>query len=123
MRLLVPARSDMWVVALAMNSLYGRLLDDGVQVFAYLPRILHAKTAIFDDRFTMIGSHNLDAFSWRFDLECNVVVDSTEFAESVRASFDHDLLESAPMDLSVWRERPAPLRFVAWFAALFRSFM
>jgi cardiolipin synthase len=120
-RLLVPLHSDVWIVSLAMNSLYGRLLSDGVLVYAYKPRTLHAKTAVFDERFTMIGSHNLDTLSWRFNLECNVVVDSVEFARVVRDSFERDLTEAEPLDWSTWRERPLSLRALAWFAALFRS--
>jgi cardiolipin synthase len=118
-RLLVPERSDVRVVALAMNSLYGRLLSDGVQVFAYSPRILHSKTAIFDDRFTMIGSHNLDSASSRFNLECDVVVDSSVFARVARQSFERDLGDARAVDLAAWRARPGWLRLVGWFAALF----
>jgi cardiolipin synthase A/B len=120
-RLLVPLRSDVWMVSLAMDSLYGRLLADGVEVYAYRPRTLHAKTAIFDGRFTMIGSHNHDTISWRFNLECNVLVDSPKFAGIVRESFEQDLTEATPLDLATWRERPRSLRLLAWSAALFRS--
>jgi cardiolipin synthase A/B len=122
-RLLVPEHSDVRIVALAMDSLYGRLLADGVGVFAYLPRVLHAKTAIFDGRFTMIGSHNLDAASSRFNLECNVVVDSAEFAATVRESFERDLHDAKQLDLEAWRSRPAWLRLFGWFAALFERIL
>ena len=53
-----------------------------------------AKTAIFDQRFTMIGSHNLDTASYRYNLECNVLIDSVELAKQARASFERDLEES-----------------------------
>ena len=122
-RLLVPAHSDVWIVWLAMNSLYGRLLADGVEVYAYAPRILHSKTAIFDARYTMIGSHNLDAQSWRFNLECNVLIDSPEFAETVSEAFERDLAEADLVDLAKWRTRPRIIRFLGWFAALFRTFL
>jgi cardiolipin synthase len=122
-RLLVPAHSDVWIVWLAMSSLYGRLLADGVEVYAYAPRILHSKTAIFDARYTMIGSHNLDAQSWRFNLECNVLIDSPEFARTVGESFVRDLAEADPVDLAQWRTRPRIIRFLGWFAALFRTFL
>jgi cardiolipin synthase len=120
-RLLIPSQSDVWVVALAMSSLYGRLLSDGVEVYAYAPRVLHAKTAVFDTRYTMVGSHNLDTLSSRFNLECNVVVDSPEFARIARASFERDLADAERLDVETWHERPLSLRFLAWSAALFRS--
>jgi cardiolipin synthase len=122
-RLLVPLHSDVWMVSLAMDSLYGRLLSDGVEVYAYAPRTLHAKTAVFDARFTMIGSHNHDTMSWRFNLECNVLVDSPKFARIVHESFERDLGEATQLDLAKWRERPLSLRALAWSAALFRSIL
>jgi cardiolipin synthase A/B len=122
-RLLVPEHSDVRIVGLAMDSLYGRLLADGVSVYAYLPRVLHAKTAIFDGRFTMIGSHNLDAASSRFNLECNVVVDSAEFASIVRESFEKDVHDARELDLDAWRSRPSWLRLLGWFAALFERIL
>jgi cardiolipin synthase A/B len=118
-RLLVPEHSDVRIVSLAMSSLYGRLLSDGVRVFAYSPRILHAKTAVFDGRYTLIGSHNLDSASSRFNLECDVGVESTEFARIVQRSFDQDLEDSNAIDLAAWKARPASLRLLGWFAALF----
>ncbi len=122
-RLLVPDHSDVFIMALAMNSLYGRLLADGVEVYAFTPRVLHSKTAVFDDRFTTIGSHNLHALSWRFNLECNVIVDSIEFGAVARDSFERDLREARRLDLAEWRARPWSLRAVAWLAALFRAFL
>jgi cardiolipin synthase len=122
-RVLVSEHSDVQIVALAMSSLYGRLLADGVEVFAYAPRVLHSKTAVFDDRLTMIGSHNLDAASTRFNLECDVAVESAELASIVRASFERDLTEARKLDLQSWRTRPAWLRLAGWGAALFERLL
>ena len=122
-RVLVPARGDVWLVTLATSSIIGRLLEDGIEVFAYSGRILHAKTAVFDERFAMIGSHNLDALSWRFNLECNVVVDDAAFAAHVARSFDADCADSRRLTLSEWRSRPRVLRVAAWFVALFRELL
>jgi cardiolipin synthase len=122
-RLLIPAHSDVLLVALAMNSLYGRLLSDGAEVFAYEPRVLHAKTATFDGQFAMIGSHNLDTISWRFNLECNVMVESAEFTSIMTESFERDLRDAKKLELSAWQSRPAWLRLLGWFAALFQRLL
>lgn len=122
-RVLVPEQSDVLIVKLAMGSLFGRLLESGVEIYAYRGRILHAKTAVFDERTAMVGSHNLDALSWRFNLECNVMVDDAAFAGLVRESFDEDCLDARPITLAEWRERPAATRLLAWFAALFRTLL
>ena len=78
-----------------------------------------------DDSAFLGGSddRNLDAVSAQYNLECNVVVDSAEFGAISRASFERDLADSTRLELDTWKRRPVPLRFVAWFAALFRAFM
>ena len=75
------------------------------QVYAYAPRILHSKTAVFDGRFTVIGSHNLDALSLSHNLECDVVVDSLEFGRVVLDVFEDDLTHAHRLDLASWRRR------------------
>ena len=122
-RILVPERSDVRVMAVAMSSIYGRLLRDGVEIYAYVPRTLHCKTAVFDERLTVIGSHNLDAASTRFNLECDLAVPSPAFAAIVRASFERDLADSRRLDLDAWERRPGWLRAVGWFAALFERLL
>jgi cardiolipin synthase len=122
-RLLVPKRSDILIVSLAMRSLYGRLIRAGVQIFEYGPRILHAKTGVFDGRYATVGSHNLDSMSLRFNLECNVFVDSPEIAGLMQERFEEDLSHAQPLDLRAWQNEPLWLRLLAWIAALFRSFL
>jgi cardiolipin synthase len=122
-RVLVPEHSDVPLVGLAMQSILGRLLVAGVEVYAYRPRVLHSKTAVFDGRFTLIGSHNLDSLSLSHNLECNVAVESEEFARVVLDAFEDDLTQARRMDLASWQRRSLPLRVLAWVAALFRAFL
>ena len=122
-RVLVPDQSDVWIVSLAAQSLFGRMLASKIQVFAYLPRVLHTKTAVFDGRYALLGSHNLDAMSFRYNLECDVLVDSVEFAHQVASSFERDLGDSHKKDLASWRARPLWIRLLGWIAALFRRWL
>lgn len=122
-RVLVPDRPDVWIVKLAMASILGRLLEDGIEVYAYTGRMLHAKTAAFDDRIAIIGSHNLDTISWRFNLECNVVVEDAAFATLVRESFDADCADARPVRLAEWRRQSRFARTVAWLVALLRPLL
>ena len=86
-------------------------------------RMLHAKTAAFDDRIAIIGSHNLDTISWRFNLECNVVVEDAAFATVVRESFDADCADARPVRLAEWRRQSRFARTVAWLVALLRPLL
>ncbi len=122
-RVLVPARADVWLVTLAATSIIGRLLADGVEVRAYGGRVLHSKTAVFDERIVLVGSHNLDTMSWKFNLECDVRVEDEAFAAHAARSFDQDCADATALSLAGWRSRPWLLRLLAWVVALFRSFL
>ena len=106
-----------------MGSLFGRLLEDGVEIYAYSRSILHAKTAVFDDRLAVIGSHNLDALSCRFISGVQRRRRRPTFATLMRESFDDDCAEARPVLLSEWRRHAPWTRLVAWFAALLRPLL
>jgi cardiolipin synthase len=121
-RLLVPGISDVWLVNVAMREVVAKLARHGVEVYAYQPSVLHAKTAILDERIVVCGSHNLDTFSWRFDLEANVLIDDRSFAAVVTQSFERDLANALRLASSV---QPPPVFFglLAWIAARFRTYL
>ncbi len=119
-RLLIPRRSDVLFVDLATSSITGHLLEAGVRVFAYTGRVLHSKTAVIDGKFATIGSHNLDARSWRLNLECNLAVADPGFAGLMEASFERDLAHADELGFEAWKRRPSWLRALGWVAALFR---
>jgi cardiolipin synthase len=122
-RILIPGQSDVWVVSMAMSSLMGRLLESGARVFCYQGRVMHAKTAVFDDEVATTGTYNLDARSRRYNRECNIAVHDRSVATAFRASFEMDLADSQELSLSAWKARPLGHRFFAWFAYPLRQFL
>ena len=122
-RILIPGQSDLWVVSMAVSSLIGRLLEANARVFAYQGRVLHAKTAVFDDRLATTGTYNFDARSRRYNRECNIAIHDRAVAQAFRASFEKDLAESRELSISSWKERSLVHRFFAWFAYPLRQFL
>jgi cardiolipin synthase A/B len=62
-KLIVPKRSDNRLVDLVRVSYLQELNQCGAEVLQYMPRMLHAKLALFDDQLAAIGTANLDARS------------------------------------------------------------
>jgi cardiolipin synthase A/B len=122
-RVLIPRTSDVWFVGLAMLGVVDKLLREKIEVYAYEPAMLHAKTAVLDGRVVVIGSHNLDTLSWRFNLEANVVAFDRALAADVSASFERDLRDATRLELAAMQGRPWTVRALAWVAARFRAFM
>jgi hypothetical protein len=59
-RLLVPGRSDVPPASYAGRSFFRRLLKAGIEIHTYLGEMLHAKTYLFDQCWSIVGSTNLD---------------------------------------------------------------
>lgn len=104
-RLLVPgARTDHPWVRQASRRFYGKMLRNGVRIFEYQPRMLHAKMILCDD-WVSVGSSNLDRWSFRWNLEANQEVADAGFADTVAALFEADFSVSRALSRRYWRQR------------------
>ena len=104
-RLLLPgARTDHPWVRQAARRFYGKLLRNGVKIFEYQPRMLHAKMILCDD-WVSIGSSNLDRWSFRWNLEANQEIADADFANTAAAVFAGDSAVSRPLSRRYWRQR------------------
>jgi phosphatidylserine/phosphatidylglycerophosphate/cardiolipin synthase-like enzyme len=109
-RLLLPGPlTDHPPVRHVGRRFFGRLLADGVRIFEYQRRMLHAKVALCDD-WVSVGSSNLDRWTLRWNLEANQEVDDPAFAVEVQAMFEADFLDSLEWHHALWQQRPWHLR-------------
>lgn len=117
-RLLGPGpRTDHPAVRHAARRYYGKLLRNGVRIFEYQPRVLHAKTVICDD-WVSIGSSNLDRWGFKWNLEANQEVEHRPFANRAAAIFEEDCRESLELDRRNWARRPRLDRLLEDLAGL-----
>ncbi len=72
-RILVPKRSDNIMVTWATRSWYQELINAGVKIYEYGPRMLHTKTIVIDSHLSFIGSANFDNRSFYINFELLVV--------------------------------------------------
>jgi cardiolipin synthase A/B len=93
-RLLLPGRTDVPIVRHAGHGWYESLRAVGVRVFEYQPAILHAKTAVFDDYLSIVGSSNLDFRSFHFNAECNFLILDDDVGKTMSAAYEKDLASS-----------------------------
>jgi len=122
-KVILPGQSDLWVVAYASRTYYQTLLREGVQIYHYQPRVLHAKTMVFDGRWNIVGSANLDARSLNYNYECGVGILDNKVGEEMEKMFQQDLTDSVLLteaDLSRW---PLHERALGSFFSWFRSYL
>ena len=87
----VPRFSDVPIVAYASRHLYAGQLKRGVRIFEWPEGMLHAKTAVIDDAWAIVGSYNFDHRSLFQQLEVVAVVVDPEFARRLRGQTLADL--------------------------------
>ncbi|GAA4342945.1 cardiolipin synthase ClsB [Variovorax defluvii] len=108
--LILQGEPDMPIVKVAASMLYHHLLHAGVHIYEYCQRPLHGKVAVVDDRWSTVGSSNLDPLSLSLNLEANVVVRDAAFAQELQSRLDRLMqnhckhVEAADLDeWSGWR--------------------
>ena len=108
-RLMVPKQSDSRFVTLAARSYFDELLEAGVRIFEYGPRMLHSKAFIADDDTCIVGTANFDHRSFRLNFELSMMYTDLkltgELEAILRAEFDSAEEVQLIRDRSLWRKR------------------
>ena len=90
-RIIIPQRPGRRLFNLLLCYSVPRLLAHGVQVFAYGPGFIHAKTLVMDDICAVVGSINLDFRSMAMHHECGVTLYGGETVVDIRRDFEATL--------------------------------
>jgi cardiolipin synthase len=122
-KVLLPGESDVTAVYYAGRRLYEWLLDRGVELYEWQGTVLHAKTAVIDDRWCTVGTYNMDYRSWRSNLEVNVSVEDAGVAGAMSERFRADIARAVPVKADDWRFRPLSERVLEHFFYLFRKLL
>jgi cardiolipin synthase A/B len=105
-RLLLPGpHTDNWITRASAQARYQELLEAGAKIYEYQPTFMHAKYAIIDGKWAIIGSPNLNSRSRHLDEENALGIFDREFGATLQATFFRDLERATPVSLEEWRRR------------------
>ena len=86
-----------------------------MEIHEYHRSVLHAKVAVFDERYASVGSSNIDPLSLLFAREANVFVDDAAFAQQLCRSLEEAMRTGgARLAPRRWREQPLFARLRMW---------
>ncbi len=122
-RIIVPGQSDVDIVRHASRAVWGRLLRAGVRIFEWDESVLHAKSAVVDGSWSTTGTFNFDYLSLRLNLEVNVSVLDSRFANRLQASFLEDFERCREVSRVDFRFRPLGQRLLELIAYRLRKFL
>ena len=108
-RVLVQGKIEYRMQYHATRALYAPLLAEGIEIYEYMPSYLHAKVAVID-AMAIVGSSNIDPFSFLLAREANVVVDDAAFAGRLQHSLEHAIAQGGAKILTQAYHRRGILR-------------
>lgn len=121
-RLIIPYRGDHGVLTpWASKSYIEEAQDSGVKIAFYRIGYMHSKTWVVDDRWTTVGSTNIDVRSYLLDEEANAFIDDPAYARKMKDIFMEDESFSEYIDPQEWKLRSGLERLKQGFARLFSS--
>ncbi len=122
-RVMLPARGDSRIVQWAWRSYYPSLLGAGVRIFEYLPGFLHAKSALFDDDLSVVGSANIDIRSFKLNFEVSCAVRSHALCNALARQFEVDMSRARRVALAEVEGRSTAAKLAEAVAHLFSPLM
>ncbi|MBE4704326.1 cardiolipin synthase [Spiroplasma platyhelix] len=101
-RLCLPGIVEHYLLLDMGRTYYDALLEAGVKIYEYAHVVNHSKMGIFDDKFTIIGSTNLDYRSLYSDHQTLVSIYDEKTNEVLASKFSEDfkysnLIKSNPL--------------------------
>jgi cardiolipin synthase A/B len=116
---LVPGkRADHLLTRRSSRRIYGELLKAGARIYEYQSSMLHAKTLVIDEIWSVVGSTNFDNRSFGLNDELNLAVQDRDLAARILRDFAQDRRESRLITLRDWKRRSPVERVNEWLGWL-----
>ena len=110
--------NDQKLVYYAGRFFYDQFLSAGVKIYEFQPTMMHIKTFLADDYWSILGSANMDIRSEELDEENVFCVLSKTFGLAIRQQFNTDLVQCKEITLIELRKRPLLERFLECICVL-----
>lgn len=128
-KLILAGKSDVAIAKNAERYFYRWALRNNIQIYEYLPTVLHSKIAVCDDRIVTIGSYNINDLSALASVELNAEIEDQAFAETVIKEIDavikHQTIEIKKEHIaehfSIWDQLIQWLSYIV-FRSIFKLF-
>ncbi len=87
-QLLLPSKSEHWLVLWAGRTFYEDLLEAGVEIYEYDGGMIHSKLVVVDQRWSMVGSANMDIRSFQLNFELTSIIYDAELSRYLQEDFE-----------------------------------
>ncbi len=121
--LMLPSVVDIRFMRWAADAYLWELLERGITVVKRPPPFVHTKLMVVDNRWTLLGSANMDRRSFRLNFEFNVEAYHVPLATTLAGWLDGLAAQSHRVTLAEVDSRPPPVRLRDGFVKLFSPYL
>lgn len=105
-RIIIPQRSDSRMVGYASRRYFDDMLMNNIEILLYKPGLLHTKSILIDDEFSLFGTLNIDNRSLHLNFELMLQIFDSDFNSELRSLHESYAKESQKVTIGRWRRRP-----------------
>jgi cardiolipin synthase len=114
-KIIVPGEhTDHLLTRRSSRRLFGDLLKAGAKIYEYEAAMIHAKTMMIDDLWSVVGSTNFDNRSFGLNDEINLAARDPELTARLTEDFTTDLAASREVTYEEWQRRSIFERMHEW---------
>jgi cardiolipin synthase len=121
--IILPEKNNLPFVGWAGRALLWEMLEKGVRFYEQAPPFAHTKLMVVDGLYSLIGSSNWDARSFRLNFELDVEAYSEELGSDLEGYFNEARSRSEEITLKSVQEAPFGIRFRNSFFNLFSPYL
>lgn len=110
--MIIPEKSDNFVVRHSGFSYLQPLLDRGVDVYLYQKGFIHSKTMSVDGEIAFIGTVNMDIRSFYINFEIAALIHDKALCKQMSLNFEQDKKDSRKINPIDWANRPLKDKFL-----------
>lgn len=112
---ILPKKTDYWITDVANYCLASLVYREGISFF-FTENMTHAKALLVDEREAMVGSQNIDAYSFDYNLEAGIVFEQKDMIRRLKSIFEQ------------WKKTSIEMTFIdkiyrRWYFRLWRAFL
>ena len=122
-RVILPSQSDVSEILAVQRSYYAGMLRAGIKIYERRTGIMHSKTMVADDVWSLVGSSNFDQRSVLFNDEVDVVVLGNQAADQLRQGMTADMQHARRVDWQFVRRQGVGQHLKAWFWRLWQRLL
>jgi len=113
-RIMITEKSDIPLAVHVSRSYFPSLIESGLRIFSYRREVFHAKYAVIDGNWAMLGSANIDYLSLLRNRETELFISDPETVDILKQNFLFDLRYCEELRPDFLRFVPASAKFTGY---------